>query len=194
MDEYGIAACVLSVPAVVNHRSKESARDAARRTNELFVETVASHPNRFSAIATVPGRDVDAVLAESQYALDTLKCDGVATSTSIGAAYLGEPQFDPWLEELDHRGATLVFHPSVSAAEQQSALAGLHESVIEFLFEMTRLVTNMVVTGAKRRFANINMIASQRTSSRQPNSGASATRLHLERRSARPVKFPFTPP
>src|SRR6266478_6289120 len=62
------------------------------------------------------GQDPDGARAEIAYALDTLKLDGVSTSTSVNDAYLGEPQFDPWFEDLNRRGATLFVHPTFTKA------------------------------------------------------------------------------
>ena len=158
MEEYDITACVLSAPAAANDATGQEARDIARRTNELLAEIVSNHPNRFGAVATLPALDADGAMAEIGYALDTLKLDGVTTTTSINDVYLGEPQFDPWLEELDRRSATFFVHPTITGAAE-SLLNGLNASVIEFMFDTTRMVTNMVATGAKKRFSQIEIIA-----------------------------------
>jgi 6-methylsalicylate decarboxylase len=158
MEEYDITACVLSAPAAANDATGQEARDIARRTNELLAEIVSNHPNRFGAVATLPALDADGAIAEIEYALDTLKLDGVTTTTSISDVYLGEPQFDPWLEELDRRSATFFVHPTITRAGE-SLLNGLNASVIEFMFDTTRMVTNMVATGAKKRFSQIEIIA-----------------------------------
>jgi len=84
--------------------------------------------------------------------------DGVSTSTSIRDVYLGEPQFDPWFEELNRRGATLFVHPTFTKASQ-NLLIGLNPSVLEFMFDTTRMIVNMVATGAKKRFSNIKIIS-----------------------------------
>jgi hypothetical protein len=73
----------------------------------------------------LPGLDADGAIAEIGYALDTLKMDGVATTTSMNDAYLGEPQFDPWLEELHRRSATLFVHPTITKAGE-TLLNGLN--------------------------------------------------------------------
>ncbi len=158
MEEYDITACVLSAPAAANDATGQEARDIARRTNELLAEIVSNHPNRFGAVATLPALDADGAMAEISYALDTLKLDGVTTTTSINDVYLGEPQFDPWLEELDRRSATFFVHPTITRAGE-SLLNGLNASVIEFMFDTTRMVANMVATGAKKRFSQIEIIA-----------------------------------
>jgi predicted TIM-barrel fold metal-dependent hydrolase len=97
-------------------------------------------------------------VAEIVYALDTLKMDGVSTSTSINDVYLGEVQFDPWFEELNRRGPTLFVHPTFTKAAQP-LLNGLNPSVLEFMFDTTRMIANMVATGAKRRFSSIKIIS-----------------------------------
>src|SRR3981189_1652573 len=143
MDEHDISACVLSDPDAANHTTGQEARDIARRINETLAEIVSKHPNRFGAVATLPGRDAGGALAEIVYALDTLKMDGVSTSASINAVYLGEPKFDPGFEELNRRGPTLFVHPTFTKAAQK-VLNGLNPSVLEFMFDTTRMIANMV--------------------------------------------------
>jgi predicted TIM-barrel fold metal-dependent hydrolase len=122
MEENGISACVLSSPASANDATGQKARDIARRTNETLAEIVSKHPKRFGAVATLPALDADGALAEISYALDTLKLDGVTTTTSHNDTYLGEAQFDPWLEELNRRSATLFVHPTTTKAEKPRSL------------------------------------------------------------------------
>jgi predicted TIM-barrel fold metal-dependent hydrolase len=158
MDEHDISACVLSDPDSANHATGLEARDIARRVNETLADIVSRHPGRFGAVATLPGRDADAAVTEIAYALDILKMDGVSTSTSISDVYLGEPQFDPWFEELNRRRVTLFVHPTFTKATQR-LLIGLNPSVLEFMFDTTRMIANMVATGAKKRFSNIKIIS-----------------------------------
>jgi predicted TIM-barrel fold metal-dependent hydrolase len=158
MDTHGVSACVLSAPDLANGEPGQRGRDLARRANETLAEIVAEHPTRFGALATLPGLDPDGACNEIAHALDTLGLDGVATSTSIGGAYLGEPQFHPWLDELDGRAATLFIHPTITEAAQP-LLMGLHPSILEFMFDTTRMIVNLIVTGTKRRFAAIKMVS-----------------------------------
>jgi predicted TIM-barrel fold metal-dependent hydrolase len=158
MEKHDIWACVLSDPDSANHATGQQARDTAGCVNETLADIVSSHPGRFAAVATLPGRDVDGATAEIVYALGTLKMDGVATSTSINEVYLGEPQFDPWFEDLNRRGSTLFVHLTFTKTAL-TLLNGLNPSVLEFMFDTTRVIANMVVTGAKKRFSNIKIIS-----------------------------------
>ena len=158
MDEHGIAACVLSVPDAANTGSRFKARDIARRINEALAQIVSEHPSRFGALATLPGADPDGALLEIEHALGFLGMDGVSTSTSIGDVYLGQPAYDPWLDELHLRQATLFVHP-VMAKTSQTVSMGLNVSILEFMFDTTRCLTNLVLTGAKERFSDISIIS-----------------------------------
>jgi len=115
-------------------------------------------PSRFGAVATLAGPDVDGAMTEIVYALDIMKMDGVSTSTSISDVYLRQPQFDPWFEELNRRGATLFVHPTFTKASQ-TLLIGLNPSALEFMFDTTRMIANKVATGAKKRLSNIKIIS-----------------------------------
>jgi predicted TIM-barrel fold metal-dependent hydrolase len=158
MDEHGTAACIISVPDAANHAEGRNACEIARRINEFLAEIVVRHPSRFGVIATLPGRNIDGTLAEMAYALDVLKMDGVATSTSINDVYLGEAIFDPWFEEMNRRAVSLFIHPTNARASRPLDL-GLNVAILEFMFDTTRMLTNMVLSGNKKRFSDIKMIS-----------------------------------
>ena len=158
MDQHGISACVLSVPDGANGTSRSEGRDLARRVNEALAHMVSDHPSRFGALATLPGADPDGALLEIEHALDFLEMDGVSSPTSIGDVYLGEPVYDPWLAELHRRKATLFIHPVVASASRAVSM-GLDLSILEFMFDTTRMLTNMVLSGAKARFSGISIIS-----------------------------------
>ena len=158
MDAHDIAVTILSVPGAANYAEDEEAVEISRRINEALAEIVAKHPKRFGAIATLPGKTMDGSLSEMEYALDTLKLDGVSTLTSVEDIYLGDSRFDPWFEEMNRRKVTLFMHPIVARASLAVDLK-IDASMLEFMFDTTRMLTNMVFTGAKRRFPDIRMIS-----------------------------------
>ena len=97
-------------------------------------------------------------MLQLEYALDALKMDGVSCSTNVGNVYLGEPQFDPWFEEMNRWEVTLFIHPRTLTTASQMDL-GLNHSVFEFMFDSTRMLANMVLTGSKKRFSKMKMIS-----------------------------------
>jgi predicted TIM-barrel fold metal-dependent hydrolase len=154
MSEESIRAQVLSLPDATVGLRGETACRCAREINEALAEIVAQHPRQFAAFAVIPHDDTESSLREIEYALDVLKLDGICTTTNIRGTYLGDPLFDPWLDELHRRSAVLFVHPTASGIAEPSA-----PLFIEFCFDSSKMVMNMVLSGAKRRFAGIKLIS-----------------------------------
>ena len=101
---------------------------------------------------------MDAAIEEMAYALDVLKLDGIASTCHFDGAYLGDPRYDPWFAEMHKRGTVLFVHPSLPKAMDQ-VYVGPNPSTLEFMFDSTRMVTKMVITGAKAKFDGVRMIS-----------------------------------
>jgi 6-methylsalicylate decarboxylase len=159
MDANGISASVLSLPDSASHVKGREACQLARRINEQLADIVSEYPTRFGAMATLPAlASTDGLLEEMAYALDTLKLDGVATTTSIDDVYLGDTRYDPWFEEMNRRGVTLFVHP-VAAKASRPVNLGIDVSILEFMFDTTRMLTSMIFSGAKNRFSKMKIIS-----------------------------------
>ena len=158
MARHAIGASVFSVNSVAKTLAGQNGRGRARAINEGLAAAVAQDPTRFGAFATVPMNDMDAAIEETAYALDVLKLDGIGTETQWDGHHLGDPHFDPWLDELNRRGTTLFVHPA-TPPHFDAKQSRTNVSVVEFMFETTRMVTTMVLSGAKQRFDRINIIA-----------------------------------
>ena len=153
MERENIVTQVLSLPDATLVLRGDFARRWARRINETMAEIVAAHPGRFGAFAVLPYDDIDSTLAEIAYALDVLKLDGICSTTNIRGVYLGDPSFDPWMDELNRRRATLFVHPTRPVTEKLPA-----PMYLELSFDSTRMLTNMIRGGARRRFGDINVV------------------------------------
>lgn len=158
MDRQGIRTAMvsLSVPGVALPEP-HLARRLARSVNEFMAELRTSHPERFGAFAALPLPDLDAAMDEMKYALDVLGLDGVGLFTNYGRAYLGEPAFDPLLEELSGRRAVAFVHPAGPPPEDRSNV-DLPASVCEFPFATTRMATQMLYNGTFDRHPALRMI------------------------------------
>ncbi|WP_183082129.1 amidohydrolase family protein [Paraburkholderia sp. BL23I1N1] len=157
MDAHGITMSVLSWPSAAEGIPSAEAASLVRGMNEALAEIVSRQPTRFGAFASLPLGDPDALAAESVYALDVLGLDGISCTPQMQGYYLGEARYDDWFAELDRRGAVLFVHPS--APPGQDALHSVvHPAILEFMFDTTRAVANLVFTGARRRFPNIRIV------------------------------------
>ena len=158
MDENGIAAAILSVSQPGVHFGDDgAARALARQFNEYLTRLNGDHDGRFGAFAVLPLPDVAGSVAEIDYALDVLKLDGIGVLASYGELFLGDDRFDPLLEKLDARGAVVFVHPNLHPGSRALTL-GVPAWVVEYPFDTTRAVVNLVLSGKRRRYPNIRFI------------------------------------
>lgn len=111
MEAAGIDFSVLTAPVPhIYNGEGQKARAAARAVNEETAEIVRQHPDRFAFAALVPLPDVAGAITETIYAMDVLGAVGLKVATNMGGIYLGDPDFDPLMEEWNRRKAAVI-HP-----------------------------------------------------------------------------------
>ncbi len=161
MDKSGIATSVVALmqPGAYFKQAKgpELDRRMAREANEFAARMSQNHPGRFGSFATLPLMDTEGSLKEIEYAMDTLKADGIGLMTSYGTHYMGDKRFWPIWEELNRRKATIYTHPLMPDC-CRNPIAGLPPSAIEFATDTTRTVASLVFSGAANKFPNITWI------------------------------------
>ncbi len=135
----------------------EEARKLSRLCNDYGMEMMRDHPGRFGLFAAIPWPDVEGSLKEVEYALDTLKANGICMFTSYGDRWLGHSDFNPLFEELNRRKAIVYVHPHAAAC-CMNLIAEVNESVIEYGTDTTRAINSMIFTGASTRYPNIQWI------------------------------------
>ena len=62
------------------------------------------------------------------------------------------------MAELDRRNATVLVHPTAPTPETK--LPNVSTPAIEYTFDTTRAVTNLIFTGAAKKYPNTNLIFS----------------------------------
>ena len=159
MDRHGITTAVTSIsaPGLWFGDDEESVR-LARLCNEYAAGIRRDHPGRFGVFASLPLPDVDASLAEIEYALNTLEADGIGLLTSYGDRYPGDPAFAPVFDELDRRGAVVYFHPTNAPCSQ--CLPEIPAATLDFPFDTTRAVVSLLYSGTFARCRNIRFVFS----------------------------------
>lgn len=158
MDRLGIATSLLSISSPGVHLADEAAaRDLAREVNEAGRRAVVDHPGRFGLFASLPLPDVDAAMAEIAYCCDRLDVAGFTLLTNIGGTYLGDSAFQPVFRELDRRGARLFIHPTSPACWEHTSL-GRPRPMLEFFFDTTRAVVDLVLNGTVAKHPGIEFL------------------------------------
>jgi len=160
MDKSGIDVSLLSlVQPAVWFGDVELGRKLARQSNEYAVQIARDYPSRFGSFAAIPLPDAEGSLKEIEYALDTLKANGIGLMTSYGDKYLGDPSFAPVYEELNRRKAVVYTHPLTPDC-CRNVVAGLPPGVIEYATDTTRSIASLVFSGTAARYPDIRWIFS----------------------------------
>jgi 6-methylsalicylate decarboxylase len=161
MDRHGIDVAMLSTPVPLQFAGPEERARIARAINEFGASCVRRWPDRFGFLATLPLPDVDTALVELRHALDELGADGIAFLTNHDGVYQGDSRLDPIYAELDAHQTVSFIHPTVAAGAAMprgnagSPIGALQPSLLEFPFDTTRAVANLVMSGAVDRFPGI---------------------------------------
>lgn len=160
LEKNGVTTALLSLAVSgVSFDAGEGGRSLARKSNDYGAELVRDHPASFGLLAALPLPDPKGSLAEIEYAMDSLHADGIALLTSYGDKWLGDPMYAPVFEELNRRKAVVFVHPNVPNCCAK-LLPHVPDSTIEFLFDTTRTIENLLVSGTFSKFPNVRFIFS----------------------------------
>lgn len=158
MDQLGIGQTLFSYSAPgIYFGDKNEVISLSRQCNEYLKTAIQESPKRFGGFATLPLPNIDAALTEIEYALDTLDLDGIGLLSNVDGMYAGHAELDPVFSELDRRSAVVFIHPTYPPRSTTKALK-IPDPVMEFMFETTRLVGNMIFSGLLERYPNISFI------------------------------------
>jgi predicted TIM-barrel fold metal-dependent hydrolase len=158
MEKVGIEKAILSIPASGLHiNNTDFFRHLARKTNTYLAEILREFPNRFGALASMPLPNIDAAFEELEYAMDELHLDGVVLLSNSDGLYLGDPELEEFFAELNRRRLVVFLHPDDPpfAEMKKPDVPVVH---IEWPFDTTRAVANMVYNGVLDRFPHIRFI------------------------------------
>ena len=159
MDRQGIAIAINSISAPgIYFGDTNFTQKLARKCNEISSRIVNENSHRFGAFAILPLPDIEASIVELEYALDTLNLDGVVLLTNFGGIYLGDAYYDDLFYELNRRKTVVFVHPSIPPLDTLPVI--IKPAVLEFVFDTTRAIVNLIHRGAAKRFPDIRLIFS----------------------------------
>ncbi len=152
MDTHGIERQVLSVSDPgVDFLPVDEAAALAASCNDFLASVIADFPERFSGLAVVPGLDPGAALQEAARCLDVLGFSGVGLLSSYHGRYLGHPDFEGLLAELDRREAWVMVHPTAVPTDHKPDLP-IPDFMAEYPFDTTRCFLDLLVHNSFERF------------------------------------------
>ncbi len=160
MDKAGIATSIVSMttPGVWFDDGKDSARTRARICNEFGAQMIKDYPGRFGMFAAIPLPDTEGSLKEIEYALDTLKLDGIGLMTSYDGKLLGDAAFAAVFDALNLRKTKVFVHPTMSCCG--NVFPGLNAAIIEYPTDTARTVASLALTGTMARCPDVTFLFS----------------------------------
>ncbi|KEY73878.1 hypothetical protein S7711_06088 [Stachybotrys chartarum IBT 7711] len=173
MRQLNISKSVLSITSPGTNLSLKDGGNATRMTRETNEELSAickDYPSSFRFFASLPLPLIEESIAEVDYALDKLGAVGFAVMSNANGVYLGDKILDPIFVHLNSRQAILFIHPTtcnvVAAAEPDSQgrvqavkpLIEFPRPMLEFMFDETRVVANLLLSGTVARNIHITFI------------------------------------
>jgi 6-methylsalicylate decarboxylase len=156
--EIDVAVTSISTPGV-HFGDDAAARTLARQVNEFLAEVKDRRPDRFGGFAAIPLPDVEGSLKEIEYALDSLRLDGVSLMTNADGSYLGDSRFDAVFEELQQRAAVVFVHPTASPDPIAHTL-GLPDSLLDYPADTSRAIAKLHYSNTLARTPDVKYVFS----------------------------------
>jgi predicted TIM-barrel fold metal-dependent hydrolase len=165
MDKLGVSKSILSITSPGTYLKPGDdalARKITRETNGELSQICAQNPSRFGFFASLPLPDVEGSLAEIDHAIN-LGASGFAVMTNAHGHYLGDSCLDKVFNKLNEVNAVLFMHPTTCCGSDPGAVKPLNQypsPMLEFFFDTTRAVTNLLLSGTVERNPNISFLVS----------------------------------
>ncbi len=159
MEALSITKAYLSVSSPHLHMGdKTEAVETARGCNEFGAELVKKYPEKFGIMASLPLPEIEESIAEIRYCAERLNIRGFCLMTNLRGVYLGDPMLDPVMEELNRNHAVVSLHPTQPGAVPEGVCEKLPLPLMEFFFDTSRTVMNLILNRVPQRFPNIRFI------------------------------------
>ncbi|KAJ6080296.1 hypothetical protein N7467_010049 [Penicillium canescens] len=170
MKKLNIKQSILSMSSPGTHLTpgnNEEGRLVTRRANIDMSKTCADHPDKFLFFASLPLPDVEGSLAEIDYALDHLGAVGFQILTNSHGIYPGDARFKPVFDKLSerktiaflHPTTCLIQHPGENTLSKVMPVPGFSAPMMEFMFDSTRALMNLLTSGTVDRCPGITFLA-----------------------------------
>lgn len=159
MEQLQISKAYLSISSPAPHFGDAvEAIETTRACNEFGADLMKRYPDKFGIMASLPIPELDAAVEEVRYCHDQLGIKDFTLATNAFGLYLGDPKLDPVMEALNEVGAIVSIHPTMPGAVPDGIHKGIPYPFMEFFFDTTRALANMLVYDIVKKYPNIKYI------------------------------------
>lgn len=158
MDQVGIGQSIVSISSPgVHFGDDDRAAELSCAVNDFMTALAGSYPDRFRFFAALPLPDVDAAIAEARRTARFDGRAGVGVESHAHGQYLGDAALEPLWRELAGHHAVVFVHPTAPPSFDPSLL-GYPAPLLEYMFDTTRSITQLVLAGVPTRYPEIRFI------------------------------------
>jgi aminocarboxymuconate-semialdehyde decarboxylase len=160
MDRNGIDVQVLTLTTPgVEREAPERGVKLARLTNDGFAEIIEDHPERFTALATLPLQDPSAAVEELERAVTELGLRGAMLLSNVNGKPLDAEELRPVLKKAVKLDVPLHIHPTSPINDKWMGDYRL-VPIMGFGVDTSLSVLRLVFSGAFKRLPQLKLVAS----------------------------------
>jgi len=158
MDRFHIEKAFVSLSAPgIFFENVEYSQNLNRRCNEYISSMLQEYPARFGGFGSVTLPDVPSALIEAEYALESLKLDGIALMSNVDGHYLGDTAYKPFYEEMNRRKAIIYVHPNEVPGKVDHLFLN---PLYLWQNDTTKAIIDFIHSGYHKQYPNIRWIFS----------------------------------
>jgi aminocarboxymuconate-semialdehyde decarboxylase len=135
--------------------------ELARDVNEGIARLVATHPDRFVGLGSVPLQNAELAVRELEYAVNVLGLRGVEINTNVNGLNLTDPKLglEKFFAKANELGTVIFMHP-FGFTEGSRLTNHYFNNVIGNPLDTTIAVSHLIFDGVVSRHPKIKFIAS----------------------------------
>jgi aminocarboxymuconate-semialdehyde decarboxylase len=144
-----------TIPVLFNYWARPAdALETSRFFNDHIAETVASDPDCFIGLGTVPMQDTEMSIREMERCVQELKMPGIEIGTNVNGRNLSEPEFSAFFEAAEKLGCALFIHPWEMMGEKDMGKYWL-PWLVGMPAETCRAICSLIFGGVLERFPKL---------------------------------------
>ncbi|ALC09906.1 amidohydrolase family protein [Lactiplantibacillus plantarum] len=159
MDKTKIDYSIISISSPhINTGEASGTLELANEVNDYALTQHRKYAKKIGFFASVPMPYVDESVQVINQVAKTGQAAGFTLPTNSRGTYLGDPKLDPMMQALDDAHAIVALHPNAPGIVDSNVNPTVPQPILEFFFDTTRTVVNMLVNGIFTRYPNIQFI------------------------------------
>jgi aminocarboxymuconate-semialdehyde decarboxylase len=128
----------------------DDAKGMIRFLNEQIAQMITLAPERFVGLGCVPLQDLDAAIAELEYAVQALHFAGIEIASHVNGTSIGDPRFEPFFAAAARMGAAIFVH-ALRPAGQDRIVGAFSEQAVCFPGDIALAAASMITGGIAAR-------------------------------------------